>query len=257
MRRVPRPGRRPWSRSPIAGTCGTTWANTPGRRSSRTEAARNPLLKPRPLKALMSLAAAAGQPGRRAPARAGRAAGRVRPRAGPGITHPRAARRRPRPAASRALPAGGRRDPGDGNRGTVSRFAREPDPAALLVKATSRDSKLDPFKHFIGQRWNQGITEAAVLHAELAATQGRTGSVQAVRALRPPVPHRRRPDKNRPRRPARPGRPAHPENTPDHPLAVDPAPATSTPMTRPGSSTSPPAARTWTPWPATSQASPR
>ena len=65
--------------------------------------------------------------------------------------------------------------------GTVSRFAREPDPAALLVKATSRDSKLDPFKAYIGQRWNQGITDAAVLHAELAATQGWTGSVQAVR----------------------------------------------------------------------------
>jgi transposase len=64
---------------------------------------------------------------------------------------------------------------------TVSRFAREPDPAALLVKATSRDSKLDPFKHYIAQRWNQGITDAAVLHAELAATQGWSGSVQAVR----------------------------------------------------------------------------
>jgi transposase len=65
--------------------------------------------------------------------------------------------------------------------GTVSRFAREPDPAALLVKATGRDSKLDPFKAYIGQRQNQGITDAAVLHAELAATQGWTGSVQAVR----------------------------------------------------------------------------
>jgi transposase len=65
--------------------------------------------------------------------------------------------------------------------GTVSRFAREPDPAALLVKATSRDSKLDPFKAYINQRWNQGITDAAVLHAELAAAQGWTGSVQAVR----------------------------------------------------------------------------
>jgi transposase len=64
--------------------------------------------------------------------------------------------------------------------GTASRFAREPDPAALLVKATSRDSKLDPFKHHISQRQNQGITDAAVLHAGLAA-QGWTGSVQAVR----------------------------------------------------------------------------
>jgi transposase len=65
--------------------------------------------------------------------------------------------------------------------GTVSRFARAPAPAALLVRATGRDSKLDPFKAYINQRWNQGITDAAVLHAELAATQGWTGSVQAIR----------------------------------------------------------------------------
>jgi transposase len=66
------------------------------------------------------------------------------------------------------------------SRNTVNRFAREPDPAALLVKATSRESKLDPFKAHINQRWNEGITSAAALHAELAATQGWTGSVQAV-----------------------------------------------------------------------------
>ena len=68
----------------------------------------------------------------------------------------------------------------DLSRNTVNRFAREPDPAALLVKATSRESKLDPFKPWINQRWNQGLTSAAALHAELAATQGWTGSVQAV-----------------------------------------------------------------------------
>jgi transposase len=66
------------------------------------------------------------------------------------------------------------------DRHTVRRFAREPDVDKLLVKATSRDSKLDPFKPWINQRWNQGITDAAVLHAELQA-QGWTGSVQAVR----------------------------------------------------------------------------
>jgi transposase len=66
------------------------------------------------------------------------------------------------------------------NRKTVSRFAREPDPAALLVKATSRESRLDPFKAHINQRWNQGITSAAALHAELAATQGWTGNIHAV-----------------------------------------------------------------------------
>jgi transposase len=66
------------------------------------------------------------------------------------------------------------------SRNTAGRFAREPDPARLLVKATSRESKLDPFKAYIGQRWNEGITSAAALHAGLAATQGWTGSVQAV-----------------------------------------------------------------------------
>jgi transposase len=66
------------------------------------------------------------------------------------------------------------------SRNTVARFAREPDPAALLVKATSRENKLDPFKACINQRWNEGITSAAALHAELAAAQGWTGSVQAV-----------------------------------------------------------------------------
>jgi transposase len=66
------------------------------------------------------------------------------------------------------------------SRNTAARFAREPDPAALLVKATSRESKLDPFKDYINQRWNEGITSAAALHAELAATQGWAGSVQAI-----------------------------------------------------------------------------
>jgi transposase len=66
------------------------------------------------------------------------------------------------------------------DRQTVQRFARQPDVAKLLVKATSRDSKLDPFKPWINQRWNEGITDAAALHAELQP-QGWKGSVQAVR----------------------------------------------------------------------------
>ena len=68
----------------------------------------------------------------------------------------------------------------DLDRKTVQRFAREPDVAALLVKATSRDSKLDPFKPWISQRWNEGVTDAAILHAELQA-RGWRGSAQAVR----------------------------------------------------------------------------
>jgi len=66
------------------------------------------------------------------------------------------------------------------SRNTVKRFAREPDASRLLVKATSRESRLDPFKAYINQRWNEGITSAAALHAELAATQGWAGSAAAV-----------------------------------------------------------------------------
>ncbi len=66
------------------------------------------------------------------------------------------------------------------DRKTVQRSARQPDMDKLLVKATSRDNKLNPFKPWINQRWNQGITDAAALHTELQA-RGWTGSVQAVR----------------------------------------------------------------------------
>jgi transposase len=66
------------------------------------------------------------------------------------------------------------------DRGTVQRFAREPDVDKLLVKATNRETRLAPFKAWIHQRWNEGITDASVLHAELQA-RGWTGSVQAVR----------------------------------------------------------------------------
>jgi transposase len=65
------------------------------------------------------------------------------------------------------------------DRKTVNRFASEADPARLLVKATGRQGKLDPFKPWINRRWNEGLTSAAALHAEIAA-QGWTGSVQAV-----------------------------------------------------------------------------
>ena len=85
------------SRSLTAGTCGTTWANMPRRRSSRIAGA----LSPQPPWPRMGqqgyparAAGTAGRRGRRAPARAGRAAGRARPRAGPGIAHPRAPCRR-------------------------------------------------------------------------------------------------------------------------------------------------------------------
>jgi len=66
------------------------------------------------------------------------------------------------------------------DRKTVGRLAAEADPARLLAKAAGRAGKLDPFKPWINQRWNEGITSAAALHAEMTAAQGWTGSVQAV-----------------------------------------------------------------------------
>jgi transposase len=65
------------------------------------------------------------------------------------------------------------------DRKTVGRFAAEAGPGRLLVNATGRAGKLDPFKPWINRRWNEGLTNAAALHAEITA-QGWTGSVQAV-----------------------------------------------------------------------------
>jgi transposase len=65
------------------------------------------------------------------------------------------------------------------NRSTVNRFAAEADPQRLLVKATGRAGKLDPFKPWINQRRNEGVTSAAALHREITA-RGWNGSVQAV-----------------------------------------------------------------------------
>ena len=66
------------------------------------------------------------------------------------------------------------------NRKTVRRFARAATVDELLVKATTRESKLDQFKPYICQRWNQGLTDAAALHAELRE-RGWAGSTQTVR----------------------------------------------------------------------------
>jgi transposase len=71
------------------------------------------------------------------------------------------------------------------SRNTVNRFAAAAGAEELLVKATSRPSKLDRYKPYLRQRWNEGITSAATLHAELQA-RGWHGSVQAVeRYVRP------------------------------------------------------------------------
>ncbi|MFD8494906.1 ISL3 family transposase [Amycolatopsis sp. NPDC059657] len=63
---------------------------------------------------------------------------------------------------------------------TVRRFARATCVEELLVKAVNRASKLDRYKPYLNQRWNEGCTDATRLHAEIQA-RGWRGSVQAVR----------------------------------------------------------------------------
>jgi transposase len=65
------------------------------------------------------------------------------------------------------------------DRKTVRRFAAQPSPDTLLIKATSRPGILDPYKPYLGQRWNQGITNAAALHEEIRA-RGWTGGIVTV-----------------------------------------------------------------------------
>ena len=66
------------------------------------------------------------------------------------------------------------------DRKTVQRFARAGSAGELPGKATSRESKLDQFTPYLHRRWNEGVTDAAALHAELRE-QGWAGSEQTVR----------------------------------------------------------------------------
>jgi hypothetical protein len=67
----------------------------------------------------------------------------------------------------------------------VHRSATAASAEELLVKATTRQTKLDRYKPYLRRRWNEGITSATALHAELQA-KGWQGSVQAVqRYVRP------------------------------------------------------------------------
>jgi transposase len=62
---------------------------------------------------------------------------------------------------------------------TVQRFARAASVDELLAGAINRESKLDRFKPYICQRWNEGVTDAAALHAELRQ-RGWAGSERTV-----------------------------------------------------------------------------
>lgn len=91
--------------------------------------------------------------------------------------------------------------------GPCKRFARATSPEELLVAHRTRSHKLDRFTSYVHQRWNAGVTEATVLHAELIKL-GWTGGLRTVqhylhrfrgpdRAPRPAPPV---PDKITPRR---------------------------------------------------------
>ena len=86
---------------------------------------------------------------------------------------------------------------------TVRRFANASCAEELLGKAEHRSTRLDPFIDLVNQRWNEGVTNAEAITAELR-TLGFKGDAQVVRRyLRPfrlpgtsrshPDPHRRKP----------------------------------------------------------------
>jgi hypothetical protein len=66
------------------------------------------------------------------------------------------------------------------DRKAVQRFDRPASVDELLVSAGNRESKLDPFKPWVCRRQNEGVTDAAVLHAELRQ-RGWTGRAKTVR----------------------------------------------------------------------------
>ena len=66
------------------------------------------------------------------------------------------------------------------DRRTVQQYARAASADELLAGAMNRESRLDEFKPYICQRWNQGLTDASQIHAELRQ-RGWTGSPQTVR----------------------------------------------------------------------------
>jgi zinc-finger of transposase IS204/IS1001/IS1096/IS1165/Transposase len=90
------------------------------------------------------------------------------------------------------------------DRKTVQRFARAGSAEELLGKATSRESKLDEFTPYLRRRWNEGVTDAAALHAELRE-QGWTGASRPSAATSGPS-GRHPPPRTRPRQSRRPAR---------------------------------------------------
>ena len=133
------PARRSLSRSRTAGTCGTTWASTRRRPSPRTAAASP---------ALLTAGTTDSAPSGQAPAAPPPEPDGLRDVCG--RERALVSRTLERHAAVHELLREGRsqREAADIlglDRKTVGRFAAEADPGRLLVKATGRAGKLDPF----------------------------------------------------------------------------------------------------------------
>ena len=158
------------SRSPTAGTCGTTSA-----RPSSGQSARHREHLPAAAAAQAAPPAAAATPEPAAGAR--RTAGRADRR-----PDPRPARRRA-PAAGRGPQPLPRSPPTLGlSRNTVRRFARAASPEELLVNDGTgrRPSILDEHEAYLRERWNSGCTNAAQLWQEIR-DRGYPGSYRQVR----------------------------------------------------------------------------
>ena len=167
----------------------------------------------------------------------------ARPGTAAGPPHPGTLRRDPRAAGRRA--DDGRDLPRlDLDRKTVQRFTRAASVDELLVNAMNRESKLDPFKPYSAS----GGTRASPTPPRCTPSCGtRLGRQREDRPpLRGPVPAAA----------AAPDPAGRAENPPNHPVAPDPP---RPPAGRPGTARPDhqPAARTSTPCPGTSAASPR
>jgi transposase len=71
-------------------------------------------------------------------------------------------------------------------RNTVRKFARATTAGQVITGPSPRSIELDRFATYLQQRWDQGCTDAAALHAEIAA-QGYEGSKRSVRRYLQPL----------------------------------------------------------------------
>ncbi|WP_202806044.1 ISL3 family transposase [Actinopolymorpha alba] len=109
------------------------------------------------------------------------------------------------------------------DRKTVQRFARATSLDELVVKATNRASKLDPFKPYLHQRWNQGCTDIPTLRncrPEAGRAACKPSAATSGRSATTPLRRQQHPQYRNPGR---------------SPAGSSPTPTTSTPISTPNS----------------------